>query len=453
MFREIVVAGGMFVASFFFDGDHIFAKEPDQSYFNPYRSVKIQNTNSRKRTNPRYRSINNCPSYSKQMLITLLKNGILWKVDYRGRVPLALFREKVEGFCECILKDVHASLCGIVSKYLWDFEYGGFNVSYTSSFLMLERGYKPGLSHSIHWVPGVSYFGLSEDCYRDEELPSFFKQDARILTDFLLKQVLPDYGGTVENLRKRVAIVGKGSAFLDEAVSSAFKERKITLKVFSHFLGSGTMKNMEESNNEFFLRLRNILEEGEIFQNEFIDIFWKTFVERSYAFALFDFFGNYVPVSEIDMAYGLQAFRIYQKREEFQTFSEEELSELSRRITCILKKRNIMLHTILMTVPPGNVEKVQKTEDFFYRMTKVMEDVRDDADSLLDEYQKFSDSQYWKVEKHFDDDEAKKIFDELNDVKSVERKNPSSTISKPTVLPPLVKDVKRVESSIKLPVG
>ena len=316
---KTIVLGAAFVALFFFDGGHIFAKEPDQSYFNPYCS-KTQNT----RTDPKYKSINNCPSYSKQMLITLLKNGILWKVDYRGRVPLALFREKVEGFCECILKDVHASLCGIVSKYLRDVECGGFNVSYTNPFLMWERGYKPELSHSIHWVPEVSYVGLSEDCYRDEKLPSFFKQDAKILTDFLLKQVLPDYGGTFENLRKlvalrkRVAIVGKGSTFLDEAVSSAFKERKITLKVFSHFLGSGTMKNMEESNNEFFLRLRDILEEGEIFQSKFIDIFWKTFIERSYAFALFDFFGNYAPSSNIEMVYGLQAFRITKKRKELQ---------------------------------------------------------------------------------------------------------------------------------------
>ena len=110
------------------------------------------------------------------------------------------------------------------------------------------------------------------------------------------------------------------------------------------------------------------------------------------------------------MNYGLKAFESVKKRKKFQTFSEEELSELSRRITCILKKRNIMLHTILMTVPHENMKE---TEDFFYPMTEIMQNVRNDADSLLDEYKRFSDSQYWKVEKHFDDDEAKKIFDEL----------------------------------------
>ena len=81
-------------------------------------------------------------------------------------------------------------------------------------------------------------------------------------------------------------------------------------------------------------------------------------------------------------------------------------------------------------------------------MTKKMEDVRNDADSLLDEYKRFWDPWFWKIEPNLGDDEAKKIFDELNDVKSVERKNPSSTISKPTVLPSRVKDVKSLKPDL-----
>lgn len=412
MFRhdKIVVAGGCFVASFFSMAGCIFAKEPDESYSNPY--FKLLNTNSRGRTDPKYRLINNCASYSKQRLITLLKNGIREEVDYRGRVPLALFREKVEGFCECVLKDVHASLCGIVSKYLQDVECGGFNVSYTSPFLMLERGYKHGLSHSIHQVPEVSYVGLSEDCYRDEELPSFFKQDARILTDFLLKQVLPDYRGTVEDLHKQVAIVGKGSDFLNKAVSSAFEERKITLNVFSHFLGSGTMTNMEESNNELFLRLKNILEGGEIFQGEFISIFWKTFVKRSYAFDLFNFFGNYVPVSKIDMTYGLTAFRFFAKQKTFKNLFDDELLAIINEIDRILAKRLSMASTVLKQSPEAKKENVGQ---FFLRMNKRLEETKKAAQEALKNNKKYSDPWYWKSEPHFNNEESKKIFDELND--------------------------------------
>jgi len=407
MFREIVVAGGMFVSSFFFDGSHIFAKEPEQSCFKPY--CKNQNTNPRGRTDSKYRFINNSDSYSKQKLITLLENGVQWRVGYHGR-DLRAFREEVEGFCECILKDVHASLCGIVSKYLQDVECVGSNVS---QFLMLEQGYKHGPQPQYSpGVPEVSYVGLSEDCYRDEKLPLFFKQDAEILTNFLLNQVLPYYGGTVENLRKRVAIVGKGSVFLKEAVSSAFKERKITLKVFSHFLGSDTMKNMEESNNEFFLRLRNILEEGEIFQNKFIDIFWKTFVERSYAFALFDFFGNYVPVSEIDMSYGLAVFRFFAKQKTFKNLIDDELLAIIDRIDEILKKRLLMAFTVLKQSP---AEKEYNVMQFFLRMTKRLEETKKAAEKELENNKKYSDPWYWKSEPHFNNKEKKKIFDELNE--------------------------------------
>ncbi|MBR1844017.1 MAG: hypothetical protein IJ793_04075 [Opitutales bacterium] len=403
MFREIVVAGGMFVSSFFFDGSHIFAKEPEQSCINPY--CKNQNTNPRERMNPKYIPINNSDSYSKQKLITLLENSIQWRVGYHGR-DLRAFREKVEGFCECILKDVYASLCGIVSKYLQDVECVGSNVS---QFLMLEQGYKHGPQPQYSpGVPEVSYVGLSEDCYRDEKLPSFFKQDAEILTNFLLNQILPDYDETVENLHKRVAIVGKGSVFLKDA----FKERKITLKVFSHFLGSGTMKNMEKSNNEFFSRLRNILEEGEIFQNGFIDIFWKTFVERSDAFALFDFFGNYVPVSKTDMSYGLTVYKFVAKQETFKNLFDDELLAIIDEIDRILAKRLEEKKDISSEEKKGTKNNVM---EFFLRMDERLEETKKAAEKELEKNKKYSDPWYWKSEPHFNNKEKKKIFDELNE--------------------------------------
>ena len=253
------------------------------------------------------------------------------------------------------------------------------------------------------------------------DLREYIDNDVEILTDFLLKQ-MSSSDKSIQN-----------ASYLKEAIRRAFAEKKISLKGLSALSSSLWIEYAMKEYRKHFSVLKIISEKGGFFCGKFADAFQELFIEKiekDWCFRkkliLFKFFNYYTPSPNIEEVYGLQAFRIYQKRKELQTFSEEELSELSRRITCILKKRNIMLHTILMTVPPKNVEKVEnvppenvekveKIENFFYRMTEIMEDVRDDADSLLDEYKRFSDSQYWKIEKHFDDDEAKKIFDELNE--------------------------------------
>lgn len=286
--------------------------------------------------------------------------------------------------------------------------------------------------------------------YQMRRYDPLVRKDADVLAKFLWQRLFPTLEESSSHLRTSLAMRQGRLSLLKEAVAGAFKGKEIrTGSLFSvlKFKEEGLNKKFE---GDLFKLLKEILEEGDLFSGKFVDMFWRAFGKDSKALpycrkvvSLGDFFGGYVPFSDTEMAYGLQAFRIYQKREELQTFSEEELSELSRRITCILK--NIMPHTTLMTVPHKNEEKVKKTEDFFYRMAKKMEDVRDDADSLLDEYKRFWDPWFWKIEPNLGDDEAKKIFDELNDVKSVERKNPSSTISKPTVLPSRVKDVKSLK--------
>jgi len=392
MFRhdKIVVAGGCFVASFFSMGGRIFAGEQDGGgYYKPHVPEM--------KTALSIASINSRSDYSKKELVESLKHGIeygnrTYVTDRRRREP-RVFRKEVENFCECILRGVHKYLCGIVSNYLQDVLYGSQSLKY------IRRA-----------RPRFSYVGLSEDCYNDKELSSFFEQDAKILTDFLLGQVFPDYRGTVEDLHKQVAIVGKGSDFLNKAVSSAFEERKITLNVFSHFLGSGTMTNMEESNNELFLRLKNILEGGEIFQGEFISIFWETFVKRSYAFDLFDFFGNYVPASEI--AYGLTVFRFVAKQETFKNLFDDELRAIIDEIDEILAKRLSMASTVLKQSPEAKKENVGQ---FFLRMNKRLEETKKAAEKELENNRKYSDPWYWKIEPCFNNEEEKKIFDELNE--------------------------------------
>ena len=229
--------------------------------------------------------------------------------------------------------------------------------------------------------------------------------DVKILTDFLLKQMFPSDKS-----------IQMDASYLKEAIRHAFAEKKISLKGLSALFSSSWIKEAIKSSEHFSI-LKIFIEEGGLFCGKFADAFQELFIGKDWCFRgrliLFNFFGGYAPSSNIEVAYGLQAFRIIEKRKEFQTFSEKELSELSRRITRILEKRNIILHTILMTVPPENVKKVEKAEKSFYLMTEKMEDVRDDADLFVE--QRFSDSQYWKIEPNISEKEGRTILDELGE--------------------------------------
>ena len=255
-----------------------------------------------------------------------------------------------------------------------------------------------------------SYEDFPSDLFPSDLCP-FIDEDTKVLADFLVKRVFPS-ANTDECLKMSMA---RDSTPLKGVIAHAFTKGEISLKGLSALLSSEFFQEAITSKKKVAICVKTSIEKGDFFCGKFADVFWSFFVkENDYhfrdAFVLLKFFGGHVPSHLLEMNYGLKAFESVKKRKKFQTFSEEELSELSRRITCILKKRNIMLHTILMTVPHENMKE---TEVFFYRMTEIMQNVRNDADSLLDEYKRFSDSQYWKVEKHFDDDEAKKIFDEL----------------------------------------
>ena len=244
-------------------------------------------------------------------------------------------------------------------------------------------------------------------CDKDHvaDLCPYIDHDVKILTDFLLKQMFPSDKS-----------IQMGASYLKEAIRHAFAEKKISLEGLSALFSSLWIKEAIKS-SKYFSILKIFIEEGGFFCGKFADAFQELFIGKDWCFRgrliLFNFFGGYAPSSNIEVAYGLQAFRIIEKRKEFQTFSEKELSELSRRITRILEKRNIILHTILMTVPPENVKKVEKAEKSFYLMTEKMEDVRDDADLFVE--QRFSDSQYWKIEPNISEKEGRTILDELGE--------------------------------------
>ena len=243
------------------------------------------------------------------------------------------------------------------------------------------------------------------------DLCQFIDEDTKVLVDFLVDRVFPSTN-TDKCLKMLMA---RDSIPLKGVIARAFTKGEISLKGLSALLSSEFFQKAINSKKRVAICVKTIIKEGDFFCGKFADVFWSFFVkENDYhfrdAFVLLKFFRNHVPSHLLEMDYGLKAFESVKKRKKFQTFSEKELQEFLSRIACTIKKRNIMLHTVLMTVPPENVGEVRK---FFSHMTEIMQHVRNDADSLLNE--RFSDSQYWKVEPYFTDEETKKIFDELNE--------------------------------------
>ena len=169
-------------------------------------------------------------------------------------------------------------------------------------------------------------------------------------------------------------------------LAQAFKDKKISLKALSDILKSkeGTV------NQNLFKCLTSIIEEGDFFKNKFIDLFLDTFAKRE-IFVMLHFCGSCdIPSSGIAIAYGVKTFKICKVQEVFKTLDNRKLFAVEDYIADILNKRNVMLHTALMEASDKN--DMERTREFFQRMTEKLEDAKRNVQSLLE--QRFSDSQF-----------------------------------------------------------
>ena len=401
MFREIVVAGGMFVASFFAAIKITLAGPEDETHPSPMPYFGASHSGASTQERP-------SRSELKKNLLELLTKSFIRKDMAACSGDPCNFEKEVKQFCTYVLCGLYKSLwndawlaraqCRVISNEISPQEdknsdSGGERELYAmAKILHLERGYRDEKEKEML-----------------EKFQRLLDQDLPVLTGFLLNQSYLDPNldlKSVEVLRKQVAMVGNGSSLLKETIGQAFKRKEIQLKGLSCIL-----KHKEnEFDKEFFMCLKNILEDGELFQDKFIDIFWKTFVEKSYAFALFKFFGSYVPLSNVEMAYGVEAFKFFGARKTFKTWEMDRLYVLEGYIDEILEKRYLILHTALMETP-GN--KGDEVGDFFDRMTKKWGSTKD---AVAEEWsRRCSDPWYWKIEPCFNKEEEKKIFDELNE--------------------------------------
>ncbi len=257
------------------------------------------------------------------------------------------------------------------------------------------------------------------------------RKDADVLAKFLWQRLFPTFKESSSHLRTSLAMRQGRLSLLKEAVAGAFKGKKIrTGSLFS------VLEFKEEELNKKFKEdllklLKKILEEGDLFSGKFVDMFWMALGEDIKALpccqkvdSLCDFFDGYIPFSDTEMAYGVKVFKLSQAQEIFEKWEADYLFKLKEYIDDILRKRNIILHTALLQTPEGEVR------EFFGRMTERLQSVNEKVQKRIWEEQKFWDPWYWKIEPNLGDDEAKKIFDELEEKEGKELQSVNEKVQK-----------------------
>lgn len=220
-----------------------------------------------------------------------------------------------------------------------------------------------------------------------ENLCPFINEDAEVLANFLLKQVFPTDEFRGRRRTMKILMLQRTSP-LKEAIARAFGEKRLSLKGLSVLLSSKWMGLAINCNGKLFTCLKTLLE-GDFFCDAFANIFQEVFITKYEDFRnatpLIDFFGDYMPLSTIDLAYGFGVFKIFETRKLFPNMGAGKLLKFAEYVDSLLTKRNIIQYTSLFFVPSKDKDKEEKEQEvkmFFKRMAKKLEFVKSELESL-----------------------------------------------------------------------